>query len=205
LAIALKEKAAAHSYMSKEGLLYTDICKSIENEYRKLKDDASEWTPAKHAAQDSKAPPAQFAANAAQATTLMGIQIMALMQSGFASGAKPGTCNHCKKPGHWKRECPELKNQQASGNTRGTNCGNSRGSNQQAPARKGWRSTPRAPGDPAVKYSPGNPKPLAFRWCAKCKRWTMTHDTDSHMGGKDKYGSGPSAQENMFLVTDPSA
>jgi hypothetical protein len=89
--------------MSKEGLLYTDICKTVENEYRKLK-DAMEWPPAKHA-QDSKAPPSQFGANVAQVANLTDLRIMALIQSGFASGAKSGTCYHCKKPGHWKREC----------------------------------------------------------------------------------------------------
>jgi hypothetical protein len=57
--------------------------------------------------------PTRFGANVAQVANLTDLQIMALMQSGFASGAKSGTCNHCKKPGHWKRECPELKNQQA--------------------------------------------------------------------------------------------
>jgi hypothetical protein len=52
-------------------------------------------------------------ANATQATTLTDIQIMDLMQSCFASAVKTGTCNHCsKKPGHWKRECPEQKNKQ---------------------------------------------------------------------------------------------
>jgi hypothetical protein len=58
LVIGLKEKAAAQSYMTKEGLLYSDICKTVENEYRKLK-DAMEWAPAKHA-QDSKAPPSRW-------------------------------------------------------------------------------------------------------------------------------------------------
>jgi hypothetical protein len=106
LAIALKEKGQAHAYMAKEELLYTDICKCIENEYRKLK-DATEWTPAMQA-QDSKAAPAQFGAYSAQATILTDIQIMALIQNGFATGVKTGSCNHCQKPGHWKNECPDL-------------------------------------------------------------------------------------------------
>jgi hypothetical protein len=63
LAIALKEKGPAQAFMAKEALLFTDICKCVENEYRKLK-DANEWTPAKHA-QDSKAVTAQFGAYSA--------------------------------------------------------------------------------------------------------------------------------------------
>ena len=169
----------------------------MENEYRKLK-DAKEWSPAKHA-QDSKAPPSKFGgANVAQVLT--DVQIMALMQSGFASGAKTGTCNHCKKPGHWKRECPQLQNQPARGNTRGSRTTGRAFSNAGVSEHKGWQKIPPAVGDEKlVKQVAGNPKP--FRWCAKCKRWTTTHHTDTHTGGN----AGRGAQANVFLVPDPSA
>ena len=160
LVIGLKEKAAAHAYMTREGLLYSDVCTIVENEYRKLK-DAMEWSPAKHA-QDSKAAPSTFGANVAQVAkvaNLTDIQIMALMQSGFASGSKSGTCNHCKKPGHWKRECPELKTQQASGRSRGPPRFKGRGN--AAPEPKGWRTTPPAAGAETVpKHVAGNPEAI---------------------------------------------
>jgi hypothetical protein len=121
LAIALKEKAAAQAYLSKDDLLYTDICKSVENEYRKLT-DASEWSPAKHA-QDSKAAPAQFAAIAAQATTLTDIQIMAL-------GCNLVLPLVSRLERAITVRSPELKNKQGRNNARGANRGPSSGTNQ---------------------------------------------------------------------------
>jgi hypothetical protein len=210
--IAFKDKVPAQQHMDKEGLLYTDICKAAETVYRRLKDSA-EWPPAKHA-QDSKAPP----------MSLSTAQIMTLMQNGFASGGntKPGICNYCKKQGHWKKECPELKGggkrQGGSGgsghhnrtNSRGPSRGGNRPSDPQA-QRKGWRFAPPAAGDPAVKHVPGNTKP--FRWCGKCGRWTTTHDTATHTGSAKPTNASPpvpsrlgaATQANMFLVPDPSA
>jgi hypothetical protein len=165
--IALKEKGPAQTHMDCAGRLYTDICKAVENVYHRLK-DSSEWPPAKHA-QDSRALPSSFAV-----TNLSDIQIMALMQNGFASGGvKLGLCNHCKKPDHSKRECPELK--KGRGGPNHNNCIKHKDSSGNNGLKKGWRFAPPSPGDPAVKTIPGNSKP--FRWCAKCKRWSTTHDT----------------------------
>ena len=91
------------------------------NDYRKLT-DASEWSPAKHA-QDSKAPPAQFAANAAEATTLTDIQIMAL-------GCNLALPLVSRLERAITVRSPELKNKQGRNNARGANRGPSSGTNQ---------------------------------------------------------------------------
>jgi hypothetical protein len=210
--IALKEKGPAQVHMDCEGLLYTGICKAVETVYRRLK-DSSEWPPAKHA-QDSKALQGRFAA--ANLGRLSNIQIMTLMQNGFTSGGvKTGVCNHRKKTGHWKRECPEMRGKDGRGGycNRGGGgrggCGLGRPSTSRQPTGnkpqppKGWRFAPLAAGDPAIKTVEGHSKP--FKWCDKCKRWMTTHDTATHTGPQPQSQPPPDngAHANMFLVPDP--
>jgi hypothetical protein len=177
LAIELKEKGPAQAFMAKEELLFTDICKCVENEYRKLKQGCN--------GMDSGQTCPRLQGSECSVWCLLRAsydsdrdQIMAMIQNGFAMGVKPGKCNqHCQKPGHWKHECPDLQRDQKP--------------------HKGWRTTPPAPGEPTTIQQP-------LHWCTKCHRWTLSHGTDSHVVGSDSDESKPAAQANTFIVSDPS-
>ena len=77
-----------------------------------------------------------------------------------------------------------------------------KGGNDKSKGFKSWRSTPPAAGDPQTK--PANGK--NFMWCATCKRWTTTHSTATHTGGKKASdgSNGGAAVNNVSLVYDPS-
>ena len=106
---ATKDKAAADARMIQEEVTYMDVCQIAEELYR-AQDDTSDW-PSSMNARDSKAPPSHHGAHLAETAPLTRRDVMALIQNGSTNGgnSKPGLCNNCKKPGHWRRECPELK------------------------------------------------------------------------------------------------
>ena len=131
------ELAAQTTYMATENLTYRDICSKAEEEWRKLFDD-NKWAPAKTKV-DNRRAPAQFGANVAAET--LDPAVLALvqqLQSSMASGAKPGTCHNCGKPGHWSRECPDKKKENG-GNNRGRNNGRNRGSGNDRNAQATWK------------------------------------------------------------------
>lgn len=187
--VTFKDKSAATSYLATKGLLYTDICDQAEELYRTMK-DRNRWLPAKHVV-DPKAVPAQFA-------NLSKVELLALMQQGFASGK----CHNCQQEGHFARNCPLRSKGKGSRDKPRPKPGTKT---------KHWRSTPPRDGDSPTKSIHGK----TYRWCAKCTRWTTTHDTATHMGGKGSKGkpkenergsSTPSdANLNLFLVPDPAA
>ena len=182
--------------MQANKLTYRDICAYAEDAFR-TQFDRKEWPPSRHI-RDSKAPPAAFG-NLANAP-ITRAEVLNLIQAkpsakGGNDTAKKGLCHNCNKPGHWSRECPEKGKPKSGG-------GGGKGGNDKSKGFKSWRSTPPAAGDPQTK--PANGK--NFMWCATCKRWTTTHSTATHTGGrKASDGSnGGAAVNNVSLVYDPS-
>jgi hypothetical protein len=132
-----------------------------------------------------------------------------LVQSLMGAGAPP-TCFHCGEVGHMARECPK-KNEPGISPRPSFKGGNKRapGRDARAPGRdpkspaKSWRFTAPGTGESSTKTHQGK----QFRWCAKCKRWSTTHDTATHTGAKGKSPT-PAPQANLCLVPDvpdPSA
>jgi hypothetical protein len=225
LDIGFKDKDAANKHMSDNKLTYKDICTHAEDTYRTLF-DRKEWPPARHA-RDSKAPPASF--NLADAMPMTRSEVMLLMQSKSpgggnkgASSAKTGNCHKCGKPGHWSRECPNgdaTSNGNENGGSGGRparngNGGRSNGDRARQAPSNGNRSAPSA-GNPSswktVAPQPGAPitkqhNNRTFNWCLKCKRWTTTHVTATHTGGKAANTNVPDNRPsvNFSLVQDPS-
>lgn len=133
-----------------------------------------------------------------------------------------GKCHHCNQPGHFRRDCPQLKarNQNGGGNrdNRGggggsgnSNGGSSRGSNwnrneggRGQDGQRSWRTTPPAPGAPTFTTRNGK----RFDWCQKCKRYTTTHTTNTHTGRPAQSSTPPTSSDPtaaLSLLPDPSA
>ena len=157
--------------------------------------DRKEWPPARHT-RDSKAPPSAFGN---MATPITRAEVLNLIQSkpstNGAGLAKKGVCHKCNKPGQWSRECPENNNK---GKGR---CGS--GNERPRDVKSSWKSTPPPSGAPQTKQANGK----TFNWCASCKRWTTTHATATHNGGKkgaDGANGGGTSINNVSLAFDPS-
>jgi hypothetical protein len=195
LDIGFKDKETANLHMQVNKLTYKDICTYAEDTYRTLF-DRKEWPPARHT-RDSKAPPAAFGNMATPITRAEVLNLIQSKSSANSTGyAKKGVCHKCNKPGHWSRECPEnTKSKGRHGN------GNERTNKDIKPS---WKSTPPPSGTPQIKQANGK----TFNWCASCKRWTTTHTTATHTGGKktvtDGANAGGTAINNVSLAFDPS-
>jgi len=206
LDIAYKTKEAANKHMKDEELTYNDVCILAEDTYRLLF-DKKEWPPAQNV-RDSKAPRAAYVGEVG--STLTEAQVLALIQShagpsSGGAGKKHGTCHHCKKPGHWKNECPDLKSNkgQSGGDSGGAGTGGGKQQGRGADGKGGsggWRTTPPKAGEPETKMVNGR----KFDYCLKCKRWTTTHNTATHTG-KPADGKKPQAHGQLAFVPDPFA
>jgi hypothetical protein len=137
-------------------------------------------------------------------------EVMLLMQSKSvgaggnnkgASSAKTGNCHKCGKPGHWSRKCPIGDATTGNGNRMGSGCclahkGNGGRLNGDHSSRAPssirnclapsvgnptlWKTVAPQPDAPITKQHNNR----TFNWCLKCKRWTSTHVTATHIGGK---------------------
>ena len=195
LKIGYMSKIDADKYMQRENLTFKDICRLASTEYRKQY-DRKQWPPAAHAV-DSKAPPGRFGANmAAQENSITEARVLALIQQASGSSSQKGACLNCGKQGHWRAQCPELKSGKPSGNH--NTSGKSSGRPGRPPRRSqgsSWRTTPPAEGESSTKTV--NNK--VFKWCAKCNRWSTTHDTSTHVS--KQAGAVPIAAN--YSVPDP--
>ena len=210
LDIGFKERGAANEHMINLRLTYKDVCTQAEDIYRTLF-DRKEWPPARNV-RDSKAPPSAYG-NAAignnvpitRAEVLNLIQMKPRFNNGDDTNKKPENCNKCGEAGHWAKECPDNVKHQ-SGKPRAQRQGTHQGfhpSNDRNARKPGWRSTPPPPGSSTTKKTDTH----TFHWCANCKRWTTTHTTETHTGGKSRSrndNSGTSSAAMISLVQDPS-
>ena len=199
LLIGHMSKADADKHMQKENLTFKDICRLASTEYRK-QFDRKQWPPASHAS-DSKAPPNRFGANLATGNQVVTeAQVLALIQQAASSSnsSTKGACLNCGKHGHWRAQCPELKNGKAQ--PAGDVSNKSSGRKGRPPARRSqgssWRTTPPAEGESATKTMHNK----TFKWCGKCHRWSTTHDTASHVS---KQGNSTDAAAH-YMVPDPA-
>ena len=193
LEIGFKDKAAADAHMLANGLTYKDICKQAQDIY-KIFYDRNEWPPAQTPA-DSTAPPKSFAnLSHPNANTLS----PSVSSSPASSGH--GACHNCGETGHWHRDCPRLKSASRPSSSSGcrsfprSNGGCSSGGQGAARgARRGWKFVGPKEGEPTTKMM----NDRLFKWCAKCARWTTTHDTSTHVGNTNQAKSQATIDQKM--------
>ena len=205
LEIGYKDKVAANKHMIDNKLTYKDICEEAETQYRTMY-DMKEWPPAMNA-KDSKTPPPGFGANA----LIQNAHPPNANPNRYGGGGQPGQntgtkgkCHKCGKPGHFRRDCPQLKRGSDNSGPSAQTGGNSR-SGPTTPDGKppSWRTTAPAHGSPSTIKRNGK----TFHWCAHCGRWSTTHGTLQHknpMTKPDNNTPQPNAA-NYSLVPDPYA
>jgi hypothetical protein len=166
------DKAQADAHMAKHKLHYKDINSAATKAYPK-QFDRSEWPPAKNLP-DSRSPPAGYGAHVAETNPgWCGTQaeVLALIK---------GTAN----PVVWKGTQAEVLAliKQGGGGSKSGVCHNCNKPGQWlrecTKPRREWGHTGTVDA-PKTKAVGGK----TFNWCAKCGRWTTTHDTSTHTGG----------------------
>eukprot|EP00978_Attheya_sp_CCMP212_P031573 scaffold119933_cov29-Attheya_sp.AAC.2 len=169
-------------------LTYEDICDTAVEEYHKLIRN-SEWQPVKHS-KDVKVPTKTFG------------NVLTNINENSSKFGKQGLCHNCNKPGHWARECPSKKNgsfrsRPVNRSNRGRGFDHNRSNSNQntSSASNSWRRTKPADGEPQEITRNGK----TFHWCDHCKRFSTTHGTATHTGGK------PEDPQANCLFADPSA
>ena len=165
---------------------YQHICDQAKDLYR-VRKDKGEWPPA-DTPQDKQLLPKPYANVAVDSPnrSLTAADVLLLIHNANKKSDRKSnvTCYICGQKGHYKSECPSLKNQLPGVPAK-------RGD----PASKGWKRTPPGPNDPSTKIVKGK----SFHWCAKCVRWSITHDTATHRGKESD------ATPQVNLAVDPSA
>ena len=145
-----------------------------QHECRKLLDGNS-WPAASHA-KDSKALNRNFGTVNKVVTTELKQLVNALIQSsqGTKRDKSNDECRLCGQKGHWERECPTKKKGFGAQQSKSKRADANRGKSKQANS-KGKHNPPKA-GESEIKVIDGKKK----HWCAKCKRWTLSHGTETH-------------------------
>ena len=157
-----------------------DVNIKVTTLYRLLK-ETHQWPPSKTSS-DSKVVPRAFAAITDDVNDIESIkqeyakQLLVLLQTdALNKGGTPSkdiSCFGCGAKGFTKRTCPKCKKSYEAG--KGGRGPKSHGNDNRG---GGWKTKAPASGEPQTKDSNGR----TFHWCAKCKRWSTTHSTDTHV------------------------
>ena len=175
-------------HMEDEELTYEDVCDEMASAYDVLVANR-EWGPAKLPTDPMSVPP-QFANLANHMKTLIQEATSGQQKKGTKDQLKNVTCYRCGKQGHFANKCP-LRNAEKD--------------KSGGPKPKSWKATPPKEGEALTKRVKHN----TFHWCAKCKRWTPTHNTVTHRGkpkgNNDDGDDGEKEPSASLLELDPSA
>ena len=207
LATGYKDRVGAQQHMDAEGLDYKTVLQEAEDEFRNLW-DSHKWPP-RQSVSDSKAAPRNFGANLAAAQAQLDFeaaktQLNLLIQragggtapaSGSSKASADRPCNLCGSANHWASACPQRGRQQGTsgggGRGRSGPGGHSGGRGSSGRGGRGgslsggrgrgttpfnWKKVAPKAGDPQTKSADGQ----TYHWCAKCARWTASHDTAAH-------------------------
>ena len=117
-------------------------------------------------------------------------------------------CYECGNPGHYANRCPN-KNSKNSKSRTPSNAPNNR-------QRAEWRNHAPKAGEPTSRIDRG----VTYHWCAKCNRWTKSHNTENHVskappgsarnGSRSSYNKGRTNSNSdtaiaANMVLDPGA
>lgn len=171
LEIRHKNYFDAHADLVAANLDVLSVTKLVKNQYRELLDDGK-WPAAAHA-KDSKA----VNRNYGSVNMVKEIRkvVASLVQNTPSGRDKSGDeCNNCGDKGHWARDCPKKKGT-CGPNSRNKSLRNNPGKG--GPRRGGVNRIPPKDGESEIKFIDGKKS----YWCAKCRRWTLSHGTDGHV------------------------
>lgn len=172
---------AATTHMVNEGLDFRTVCNTAADTYRTLLDNNA-WGPAKLPGHSGRA-----IHIAEHDLTVQDIahEVLNLVQSKYDASRTKKTieCFECGG-NHLVRDCPVSKKKNDSRNDK-RKLSNRRKKDE----KKAWQRTPPKDGEPTTKEVKGK----TFNYCQKCRRWTTTHSTNTHVS---KSASDSNANDN---------
>ncbi len=168
----------AQQVMISDELDAQSVLTQAKEHYRKALDNGK-WPAASHA-KDSKALNKNYGSINMTKTSELKNLVNSLIQS--VNGTRDKTediCNLCGQKGHWARDCPnkkKIKNEPRRSPL--SNPKNKSGKSSRTPAKRspGSKIPPPKQGESEIKFVNGK----KHYWCAKCKRWTLSHGTEGH-------------------------
>jgi Reverse transcriptase (RNA-dependent DNA polymerase) len=196
------ERVERDKYMADNNMSYLDICDLGRRQYLDSKHNNS-WLPGTNLS-DSKAPPKSFNAAIIPGSPEAKEYAMYLLQQVDKPAVKkpPSTpCPICKQTGHWKSACPQKVQGDAK---QGTPLSERSKSHEKKPNSKkvntNWKRTDPGPNGKKTVNVGG----VTFQWCAKCRRFTKTHNTETHQSnGQSPGASIPSPVAGAAIVENP--
>jgi hypothetical protein len=184
-ATALMDGRTAMAHMTAKHLLPSDLMSLALKEYRAIH-NANKWAPAVNSKHLSGAPPVANLvpqpSNKIQGFANALIQAMSRGSDTTPPSKSDKGCYHCGEVGHYKAACPKLQGKGREDKLR-SNVKPGRGnykSQRNNPGRRGntaWKTTPPGVSEPHERTEKGR----KFYWCEKCKRWTTSHTTATHI------------------------
>ena len=168
----------ATDHMADRQLDFQSICNTAADTYRSLRDN-NNWGPA-------KLPGRRCAINVASHDDSNGAkdnftvedianEVLNLVQSksGGSYEKKKVSCYNCGGH-HFARDCPKKESSQWTNNKH-------RDNRKSTTGKKAWQRVPPKDGAPSTKIVDGK----KFHYCKKCRRWTTTHTTETHVSKND--------------------
>ena len=197
LEIRHKNYADAHADLVKDELDVLSVTKRIKEQYREQLDEGK-WPAASHA-KDSKALNRNYGSvNMVNVKDIRKV-VASLVQNVPSSNRDKSKdeCNNCGQKGHWARDCPQKKKTRGA-NSRSKSLRNN--PTKGGPKRGGVNRIPPKDGESEIKFIDGKKS----YWCAKCKRWTLSHGTDGHVP-KEQLKQAKAGMARLSMDLHPSA
>jgi len=169
---------------------YNDIIKLATSFYRTAL-DRKMWTLAQSGKNSGEIPVSMKA----EVTSLIQSAVDKQLKNNKNSGGGKESGVKCWDCGgnHYARNCPKKDgNSNNNGNNGGQNQQHGNQGNSGGSGKRKWKSIPPKEGESEQKTHEGK----TYYWCAKCRKWNLTHKTDQHMAGIGKEGQGGQAKKD---------
>jgi hypothetical protein len=172
--------------MIEKGLHYSQICDVANTKYLSLLHNG-EWPPALQV-RDSQAPEI----NICSTDKMSDAEIIAFARNGGINALVQKTVSQRLKSAQDKSKANEKEKEKP---------GKAASENNKDSSHHDWRATPPKDDEPTMIFK----HKRCFNWCARCKRWTPTHNTETHQSKKSQEPEPKQEEAHHFYQADSTS